>query len=45
MNLASEEYFKSVKDKLVPELVNIRFLDWKNGKYKVISFNAKEHVE
>ncbi|RZF20720.1 peroxide stress protein YaaA [Halobacteriovorax vibrionivorans] len=42
VNLASEEYFKSVKkDKLVPELVNIRFLDWKNGKYKVISFNAK----
>lgn len=42
VNLASEEYFKSVrKDMLVPELVNIRFLDWKNGKYKVISFNAK----
>ncbi|WP_412470605.1 peroxide stress protein YaaA [Halobacteriovorax sp. RT-2-4] len=42
VNLASEEYFKSVKkDKLVPELVNVRFLDFKNGQYKVISFNAK----
>lgn len=42
VNLASEEYFKSVKkEMLIPELVNVRFLDWKNGKYKVISFNAK----
>ncbi len=42
VNLASEEYFKSVKTQLLEsELVNVRFLDYKNGQYKVISFNAK----
>lgn len=42
VNLASEEYFKSVKlDLLEPELINVKFLDYKNGVYKIISFNAK----
>lgn len=42
VNLASEEYFKAVKPKLlnVP-IVSPVFEDWKNGKYKVISFYAK----
>jgi cytoplasmic iron level regulating protein YaaA (DUF328/UPF0246 family) len=42
VNLASEEYFKSVKPKLlnVPLVVPV-FEDWKNGKFKIISFFAK----
>jgi len=42
VNLASEEYFKAVKPKLlkVPVITPV-FEDWKNGKYKVISFHAK----
>jgi hypothetical protein len=42
VNLASEEYFKSVKPRLlkVPLVVPV-FEDWKNGKYKIISFFAK----
>ncbi len=42
INLASEEYFKSVKPKLlgVPVISPV-FEDWKNGQYKVISFFAK----
>lgn len=42
VNLASEEYFKVVKPKLldVPVITPV-FLDWKSGKYKVISFYAK----
>jgi len=42
VNLASEEYFKSVKPKLlsVPLVVPV-FEDWKNGRYKIISFFAK----
>jgi cytoplasmic iron level regulating protein YaaA (DUF328/UPF0246 family) len=42
VNLASEEYFKSVKAKLldVPVITPV-FEDWKNGKYKIISFFAK----
>jgi cytoplasmic iron level regulating protein YaaA (DUF328/UPF0246 family) len=42
VNLASEEYFKSVKPKLldVPVITPL-FEDWKNGKYKIISFYAK----
>jgi cytoplasmic iron level regulating protein YaaA (DUF328/UPF0246 family) len=42
VNLASEEYFKSVKPKLltVPVITPI-FEDWKNGRYKIISFYAK----
>jgi cytoplasmic iron level regulating protein YaaA (DUF328/UPF0246 family) len=42
INLASEEYFKVVKPSLldVPVITPV-FEDWKNGKYKVISFYAK----
>jgi len=42
VNLASEEYFKSVKPRLldVPVVTPV-FDDWKNGKYKIISFFAK----
>ncbi|MGR6982012.1 peroxide stress protein YaaA [Testudinibacter sp. P27/CKL/0425] len=43
VNLASDEYYKAVK----PQALNARivkpiFLDFKNGKYKVISFYAKK---
>lgn len=42
INLASEEYFKSVKPaQLKAPVVTPVFEDWKNGKYKVISFYAK----
>jgi cytoplasmic iron level regulating protein YaaA (DUF328/UPF0246 family) len=42
VNLSSEEYFKAVK----PGLLNVPvispvFEDWKNGRYKIISFHAK----
>ena len=42
VNLASEEYFRSVKPRLlsVPVITPV-FEDWKNGKYKIISFFAK----
>ncbi|HIC7645253.1 TPA: peroxide stress protein YaaA [Serratia liquefaciens] len=43
VNLASDEYFKSVKPaKLQGTLIKPVFLDEKNGKYKVISFYAKK---
>jgi cytoplasmic iron level regulating protein YaaA (DUF328/UPF0246 family) len=42
VNLASEEYFKSVKPKaLAMPVITPHFEDWKNGKYKIISFYAK----
>lgn len=42
VNLASEEYFKSVKPaKLQGRLLNVSFEDWKGGRYKIISFYAK----
>lgn len=42
VNLASEEYFKSVKPKqLKGRLVTPVFEEWKGGKYKIISFFAK----
>lgn len=42
VNLASEEYFKSVKRKqLAMPVITPLFEDWKNGKYKIISFYAK----
>ena len=42
VNLASEEYFKSVKPKqLAAPVIAPVFQDWKNGKYKIISFFAK----
>lgn len=42
VNLASEEYFKSVqlKDLMVPVITPV-FEDWKGGRYKIISFYAK----
>lgn len=43
INLASDEYFKSVKPKkLQAEIIKPVFLDEKNGKFKVISFYAKK---
>ena len=42
VNLASEEYFKSVKPKkLNVPVITPLFEDYKNGKYKIISFYAK----
>ncbi|MES2739859.1 MAG: peroxide stress protein YaaA [Pseudomonadota bacterium] len=42
INLASTEYFKSVKPRQlnVPVIAPV-FQDWKNGQYKIISFYAK----
>jgi cytoplasmic iron level regulating protein YaaA (DUF328/UPF0246 family) len=43
INLASNEYFKSIKtSKLDARLITPQFKDWKNGKYKIISFYAKK---
>jgi len=42
INLASQEYFKSVKPKLLKApVIECVFEDWKNGQWKVISFHAK----
>ncbi len=43
INLASNEYFKSVKTKeLQGDLYNLNFKEERNGVYKIISFNAKK---
>ena len=43
VNLASNEYFKATKPKLLEaEIITPAFKDWKNGKYKIISFYAKK---
>lgn len=43
INLASNEYFKAVKEKqLAKKLITPVFKDEKNGKYKIISFYAKK---
>lgn len=43
INLASNEYFKSVKPKLLnAQVITPVFKDWKNDKYKIISFYAKK---
>jgi len=43
VNLASDEYFRAVKPKLLAgEIVKPVFLDEKNGVFKVISFYAKK---
>jgi uncharacterized protein len=43
INLASNEYFKSLeRPALKAKVINVDFLDQKNGKYKVISFFAKK---
>jgi len=42
VNLASQEYFKAAdRPSLKPRVIDCQFEDWKNGKYKVISFFAK----
>src|SRR5690606_13184551 len=42
LNLASEEYFKSVNlDTLRAKVVQCVFQQYKNGAWKIISFNAK----
>ncbi|MFC5474327.1 peroxide stress protein YaaA [Paraherbaspirillum soli] len=42
VNLASEEYFKVVRPSVLDAaIVTPVFEDWKNGKYKIISFYAK----
>lgn len=43
VNLASNEYFKAVKPKLIQgTVITPMFKDCKNGQYKVISFYAKK---
>ncbi|MGK7391380.1 MAG: peroxide stress protein YaaA [Candidatus Cyclobacteriaceae bacterium M2_1C_046] len=43
INLASNEYFKAVdKKKLKAKVIDIDFLDFSSGKYKVIAFYAKK---
>jgi len=43
INLASNEYFKSVKPTLLKSsVITPVFKDWKNDKYKIISFYAKK---
>lgn len=42
INLASEEYFKAIKvNMLGTPVITPVFEDWKNGRYKIISFYAK----
>ncbi|OQK15650.1 hypothetical protein AU255_15645 [Methyloprofundus sedimenti] len=43
VNLASNEYFKAVKSQLIEgPIITPVFKDFKNGKYKIISFYAKK---
>ena len=43
LNLASNEYFKSVDKKDVPaRIIDVEFKDLKNDKYKIVSFYAKK---
>lgn len=43
VNLASEEYFKVIpQKKLHAKVIQPQFYDFKNGKYKIISFFAKK---
>ena len=43
INLASTEYFKSVKPKLLDgEIITPEFKDWKNGQYKMLGVYAKK---
>ncbi|MGV3570003.1 MAG: peroxide stress protein YaaA [Ramlibacter sp.] len=43
INLASQEYFKAVDLKVLKgRVIDCVFEDWKNGAYKIISFNAKK---
>ena len=43
LNLASNEYFKSInKSKINARIITPVFMDYKNDKYKIISFFAKK---
>ena len=43
VNLASNEYYKSVQEKDIKgKIITPVFKDWKNGQYKIISFYAKK---
>ena len=43
INLASNEYFKSInKERINSNIITPEFKDFKNGKYKMISFFAKK---
>ncbi len=43
INLASNEYFKAVKPKLLDgEVITPEFKDWKNGQYKMMGVYAKK---
>lgn len=43
VNLASNEYFKSVKPKLLQaQIISPVFKDYSNGQYKIVSFFAKK---
>ena len=43
VNVASQEYFKAVNPKkLNGQLINIHFKEKRDGKYKIIAFNAKK---
>jgi len=43
LNLASNEYFKSINKKDMPaKVIDVEFKHLKNGKYKIISFYAKK---
>lgn len=43
INLASNEYFKAINNaKIKADIITPKFLDQKNGQYKIISFYAKK---
>lgn len=43
LNLASNEYFKAIDRKKVRgKIVDVEFLDFNNGEYKIVSFFAKK---
>lgn len=43
LNLASQEYYKAIDRKsLKAKVIDVEFLDQKNGEYKIISFFAKK---
>jgi cytoplasmic iron level regulating protein YaaA (DUF328/UPF0246 family) len=43
INLASNEYFKAVKPKLLDgEIITPEFKDWKSGQYKMLGVYAKK---
>jgi len=43
INLASNEYFKALdRSQLQARIITPVFKDWKNGKYKIVSFYAKK---